>query len=273
MVSTPTAKEILKNDNIMQQIHVAYGGARSESNSRFAVYAERVKDIGEVQSKYPHMKKRFLDATHVSMVYRLEGLNKAYDEGGADDLEHGITRRLLNVLTKENATSVVIFVIRFYGGTKIGAKRFEIATELTKEVIRLLQNNVMENSILTRPMMEYPSTVKARKNKPKISPRGSLAPKPIRGGPRSHGQFTPNARFFTPTYNRFRQLGFESPGDTTTESVSDSAADSYKKDDEPYVNYNPSEDLGDWTLPPPSMSSNSPLGMKMTEGTFENPTV
>ena len=106
-----------------------------EQGSRFNVYVTSATALQEVRSKLLHVRKKHSDATHVSMAYRLSGINKAYDEGCVDDLEIGQGRRMLAILQKKQVTDIMIMVVRHYGGTHIGKKRFDIPADLADTAI------------------------------------------------------------------------------------------------------------------------------------------
>ena len=59
-----------------------------------------------------------MNSTHVMKGYRLPGTNKVYDEGYCNDGEHGGGCRLLRILQEKDLYSVILVVVRNYGGPK-----------------------------------------------------------------------------------------------------------------------------------------------------------
>ena len=104
-VHTPRARELLsmKEEDIqgISSKQLADGGTKIESCNRFIAYSATVKNLADVRTTYLHMKRLHGDASHISMAYRLAGINKADDEDYINDREHGSGPGLLSLLIKE----------------------------------------------------------------------------------------------------------------------------------------------------------------------------
>lgn len=89
--------------------------------SKFYGYLFEVKSQEEVLSIFDNLKKEHKKATHICYAYKIvdgQELVKFNDDG-----EPGGTagRPILNVIEKKNLKNVVIFVVRYFGGIKLGA--------------------------------------------------------------------------------------------------------------------------------------------------------
>ena len=120
---------------------------RREKGSVFICYGTSVINKSQIRKLYQHLKLKHAEATHITLAYRLSGLDKAYDEGAVDDGEHGLGRRLLQFLVKEDKVQVAVFSVRFYGGQKLFENRFNIPMQMCAEVFSEMQKSNTANSV------------------------------------------------------------------------------------------------------------------------------
>ena len=151
-ISMPTVKEIMEIPSellqVIKEIQVNESKEITESGSRFKMYAASTASIEQVRQKIQHVKRKHSGATHISVAYRLSGLNKAYDEDYIDDEEHSMGRRMLEYMAKKDVTDASFFMIRYYSGVHIGYRRFEICKELMDEVLELMERGIRTLSTL-----------------------------------------------------------------------------------------------------------------------------
>lgn len=93
-----------------------------EKGSRFFALSYPISDIEEVSSILKEIKGEYYDATHHCYAYRLVG--PPVLEKGADAGEPNGTAGLpiLNAIRGEKLWNVLVVVIRYYGGTKLGTR-------------------------------------------------------------------------------------------------------------------------------------------------------
>ena len=96
-------------------------GRYNEKGSTFSALAIPVSDVAEVKTNLHQLKKQFPDASHICYGYRVKE-NDRLDEFATDAGEpkgsSGVP--ILNVLKRKHLVNVVIFVIRYFGGSKLG---------------------------------------------------------------------------------------------------------------------------------------------------------
>lgn len=87
-------------------------------NSRFITRLVKITKKDEVEDILNNVKKEYPKATHYCYAYIVNDYKKASDDG-----EPGGTAGMpiLNVLEKEDMTSVIAIVVRYFGGIKLGA--------------------------------------------------------------------------------------------------------------------------------------------------------
>ena len=149
--------------NRINVIQSTLGSTKSEKRNRFIVYAAQPTNLDYVRDMHKHMQIKHSDATHIIVVYRLPGLNKAYDEDYIEDGEHGAGCRLLRLLVKKNLKPIVLVAVRYYSGVKLRPWRFEIYEDLAEDAIDELNQELGTTSKLNRlQCAPSTSTVKPR---------------------------------------------------------------------------------------------------------------
>lgn len=88
--------------------------------SKFIGIAFPLKNVEDFKPLLSEIKKEYSKAKHIVYAYRI-GMNSKSNDDGEPKGTAG--RPLLELLYKKNMTDVVIFVVRYFGGTKLGASR------------------------------------------------------------------------------------------------------------------------------------------------------
>lgn len=141
------------------------------NKSRFITYLYKVRDKEEINNYYEKLKKEYKDATHICYAYILNNEMKYHD-----DSEPSGTAGLpiLEVLKKNNLSYIICFVIRYFGGIKLGSgglvraysnscsqcllkttitpfeKNYKIKLEIDYQTNKLLNSIIDDNNILEK---------------------------------------------------------------------------------------------------------------------------
>lgn len=107
-----------------------------EKKSRFIGFLFHCKTTDDVQEALEKLKAEHNKATHICYAYSLSNpfLEKAVDDG-----EPGGTagRPILSVLQKKGVKDACVFVVRYFGGIKLGAGGLvRMYTKTTSEVLK-----------------------------------------------------------------------------------------------------------------------------------------
>lgn len=107
-----------------------------EKKSRFLGYLFHCASVEETQEALAYLKAEHKKATHICYAYSLKNpfLEKAVDDG-----EPGGTagRPILSVLQKKGVTDICVFVVRYFGGIKLGAGGLvRMYTKTASEVLK-----------------------------------------------------------------------------------------------------------------------------------------
>ena len=139
-VRPPGNSEVLRYDHDqlddIKSVKLIKGAEHSEKGSDFVSYAFKAKSVKEVNKAYSKIKVKFGDATHISCAYQLENAFGPYRQEAIDDGDIGIGREILQVMKDKEIEYAGVFIVRHYGGTHLGKRRFEIAQALTTKALQ-----------------------------------------------------------------------------------------------------------------------------------------
>ena len=138
-LTMPTTKFLVDLDfqdvEDLSQLPVATGLTKKVEDSTYKVCCAKPDEISQVPLLYAHMKLRFPSATHISMAYRFPGEDFTANQGYEDDGDYGNGHTLLNALLDSDQMNIVLFIVRYFGGTHLGPVRFEIISELAADIL------------------------------------------------------------------------------------------------------------------------------------------
>ena len=97
-------------DNVFNELEI--------NKSKFLTYIFKVKNPKEIANYLDELKIKYKDATHICYAYIIDNYSKFFD----DNEPNGTAGKpILEVLKKNNLNNVVAFVIRYFGGIKLGS--------------------------------------------------------------------------------------------------------------------------------------------------------
>ena len=91
------------------------------------------------------MKQLFPDADHIIAAYIIRN-----GEGYQDDSEHGASLRMLKTLKDQEVQNTAVFVVRYYGGMRLGPSRHtKIQAVVLDAIARLKSAKTQKNAAST----------------------------------------------------------------------------------------------------------------------------
>ena len=110
------------NDSLIpEQILTVSGFGEFKLKEKGSSFIGQVYPTGtadEAETFLTGIRKEFFDATHHCYCYKLASKNEKYSDGGEPSGTAGI--RLLNAIDHFGLTNLLVVVIRYYGGVKLG---------------------------------------------------------------------------------------------------------------------------------------------------------
>ena len=91
-----------------------------EKKSRFISYVYPMTEEDEIQKKLEELRKKHYDSTHVVFAYKITKNNiQRFSDDGEPQGTAGVP--VLDVILKSELTDVLVVVVRYFGGTLLGA--------------------------------------------------------------------------------------------------------------------------------------------------------
>lgn len=85
--------------------------------SKFFGYLFELSDANEVKGILEELKKEHKKLTHLCYAYKVGSAQKYFDDGEPSGTAG---RPIMNVIEKKNLDGVLICIVRFFGGIKLG---------------------------------------------------------------------------------------------------------------------------------------------------------
>ncbi|MFI3260124.1 MAG: YigZ family protein [bacterium] len=85
--------------------------------SKFIAYAYEVTDKAEVQILFDTLKKEHKKARHIPYAVKIDNYVKKSDD---KEPQNSSGLPIYNIIDKNDLNNIVIFVVRFFGGIKLG---------------------------------------------------------------------------------------------------------------------------------------------------------
>jgi uncharacterized YigZ family protein len=130
-------------------IQFATQGLFKDKGSKFLAFAEPVTTEAEIKAKIESLKKEYFDARHHCFAWMLGAERKifrAFDDG---EPNHSAGDPILGQIKSKNLTNVLVIVVRYFGGVKLGVggliNAYKRATEDALDKAVIIKRDVTEN--------------------------------------------------------------------------------------------------------------------------------
>ncbi|MDO5760916.1 MAG: YigZ family protein, partial [Bacteroidota bacterium] len=131
-------------------INAISNGEYKENKSRFLAFAYPIERLEQVKELLDKIKKEYYDARHHCYAYKI-GVDKEQVSRAFDDREpsHTAGDMILGAIDSKSLTNVLIIVVRYFGGIKLGAsnlaKAYKQASFLAIENATIVEKTIMAN--------------------------------------------------------------------------------------------------------------------------------
>lgn len=132
-------------------------GVYREKMSKFLAFAQPATSVEEAKSIIAHYQKKYFDARHVCWAYMLgfERTNFQSNDNGEPSGTAG--KPILGQINSFGLTDVVIAVVRYFGGIKLGTSglivAYREAARLALEAADIVERKVMKQIEFTFPYL------------------------------------------------------------------------------------------------------------------------
>lgn len=143
-------------------------GYYKESGSKFLAFAYSVDSEAEIKEKIEHLRKKYFDATHHCFAWILgpdKDRFRAVDDG---EPNHSAGDPILGQIRSKSLTNVLVVVVRYYGGVKLGVggliQAYKLAAEEALSNSKIIEREVTEKFLIRYPYDETPEVMKLIKD-------------------------------------------------------------------------------------------------------------
>jgi uncharacterized YigZ family protein len=138
-------------------------GLYKEKGSKFLAYAYPVESEEEIKEHLDELKKKYYDARHHCFAFILGKDQDRYRANDDGEPNHSAGDPILGQIRSNNLTNVLIVVIRYFGGTKLGVSGLinaykeaaaeaiahnEIVTKIVTEKVRITFDYLAMNDVM-----------------------------------------------------------------------------------------------------------------------------
>ena len=104
----------------MLLVNDTYQVTVEEMKSKFIAILMPIKSVEEFKEKLKAIQKEHHKARHIVYAYRIDNTYKSTDDG---EPKGTAGRPILELLLKKDVNNIALIVVRYFGGTKLGAGR------------------------------------------------------------------------------------------------------------------------------------------------------
>jgi len=138
----------MNNSDSYKTIAEISEGSYSELRSKFIAFALPVQTAEEVKEKVDAYRKQFYDARHVCWAYMLGADRKQFRVNDDGEPSSTAGKPILGVINSNELTDILIVVVRYFGGVKLGTSGLIAAYKAAA------QDAVINAEIVTRTVDE-----------------------------------------------------------------------------------------------------------------------
>lgn len=133
-------------------------GLYKDRSSKFFYFSFPVKNEVEIKMHLAELRKKFYDARHHCFAW---ALGKEADQFRANDdgePNHSAGDPILGQIRSNNLTNILIVVVRYFGGTKLGMGGL-IQAYKTSAALAIEENEIIEEQVKTTVSIYFPYQV------------------------------------------------------------------------------------------------------------------
>ena len=117
-------------DDVYKTIDESGEGIYSEKRSKFLAFALPVATVEEVKEQVEAFQKKYYDARHVCYAYRLGEKGELFRANDNGEPSGTAGKPILGQIDSRELTNVLVIVVRYFGGIKLGTSGLIVAYRL-----------------------------------------------------------------------------------------------------------------------------------------------
>jgi uncharacterized YigZ family protein len=129
-------------------------GEYKEKGSKFLAFACPVESEDDVKERLVSIKKKYFDARHHCYAYVLGADKSKYRANDDGEPNHSAGDPILGQIRSKNLTNVLVVVVRYFGGVKLGVGGLITAYKAAAEDA-LAKADIIEEEVMQDFKLEY----------------------------------------------------------------------------------------------------------------------
>lgn len=142
-------------DDVYKTIEEKGEGIYSEKRSKFLAFALPVTTTEEVKEYVEAFQKRYYDARHVCYAYRLGERGEQFRANDNGEPSGTAGKPILGQIDSRELTNVLVIVVRYFGGIKLGTSglivAYRLATVEALDAVPHVEKTINEEIVLRFP--------------------------------------------------------------------------------------------------------------------------
>lgn len=132
-------------------------GSYKEKGSKFLAFAFPTESDDEVKNHLESLRKKYYDARHHCYAFILGADKSRYRANDDGEPNHSAGDPILGQIRSKDLTNILVVVVRYFGGTKLGVSGLIQAYKISAEDA-LSKANIMEIDVTKSITIEYDYT-------------------------------------------------------------------------------------------------------------------
>ncbi len=120
----------MQPDDIYKTIETTGEGTYSEKRSKFLAFAIPVTTLDDVKEHVERCQKQYYDARHVCYAYRIGERGELFRANDNGEPSGTAGKPILGQIDSRELTNVLVVVVRYFGGIKLGTSGLIVAYRL-----------------------------------------------------------------------------------------------------------------------------------------------
>ena len=151
-----------------QTIEKPAEGSYKEKGSKFLAFAYPVEHEEDIKEYMAALKKKYFDARHHCFAWMLGAESKRFRASDDGEPNHSAGDPILGQIRSKNVTDVLVVVVRYFGGVKLGVggliSAYKSAAEDALNNAGIVRREVVERIILSYDYASTPDVMKLVKD-------------------------------------------------------------------------------------------------------------
>jgi uncharacterized YigZ family protein len=133
-------------------------GLYKDRSSKFFYFSFPVKNEEEIKIHLAELRKKFFDARHHCFAWILGKDSDQYRANDDGEPNHSAGDPILGQIRSNNLTNILIVVVRYFGGTKLGMSGL-IQAYKASAALAIEENEIIQEQVKTSVSIHFPYPV------------------------------------------------------------------------------------------------------------------